>query len=253
MIKGLGTHKKPFIYLDEYCPTVDWHKLHAEVSLGLAKSKWVKRFVSAGVHSDWEDQEIITHMMKKNISDYEKDLYDTQLDPYDTEAKIKYFMCVSDAVHPFWSCYLRLNKAVEKTRILNKAVGEDCYWTENAENFPSLIALISKLPFQSVGRVMLFLTESNNNTVPHFDSIHEMSDKPNDDFIWFTTKHDYKKIYILDGETKEKFYPKENSKFIWFNEMDYHGTDSFPRFSFSVRIDGKFDEEIREKILNEDN
>jgi hypothetical protein len=248
MIKGLGVDKKPFICLDEYCPLVDWDKLHAEVSLGLAKSKWVKRFVSAGVHPDWAEQEILTYILKGNISDYEKQLYD-KIDPMDTEAKIKYFMCVSDAVHPFWSCYLRLNKVVEKTRILNKAVGEDCYWTENAENFPSLIDLISKLPFQSVGRVMLFLTEANNVTIPHFDSIHELADKPNDDFIWFTTRHDYKKIYVMDSETKEKFYPLADSKFIWFNEMDYHGTDSFPKFSFSVRIDGKFTDEVKSKIL----
>lgn len=253
MIKGLSTDKLPFISLDDYCPSIDWQKLHAEVSIGLAKSTWVKRYVSVGVHPDWEDMEIATHIRDCRISEYENKLYKEHISEYNTEEKLKYFICVTDAVHPFWTCFLRLNKAIERTRIMNKSVSVDCQWTENAINFPSLLELIQQLPFASIGRVMIFMTEPNNITVPHFDSILTHPDKSNDDFIWFKTKDTYKQIYVMDGDTKEKYYPPIDSKFIWFNEMDYHGTDSSPRFSFSIRIDGKFDPEVRKKILNENN
>jgi len=42
MIKGLGKNKSPFLYLDDFVPEIDMEKLHADVSLGLAKSKWLK-------------------------------------------------------------------------------------------------------------------------------------------------------------------------------------------------------------------
>lgn len=248
MIKGLGKDKTPFKSLDEWCPAIDWQKLHAEVSLGLAKSKWVKRFVSVGVHSDWEDQEIATHIRKVDISEYEKELYNT-IAEFDTETKLKYFMCITDSPHPFWSCYLRINKPLERTRMVNKSVSRDCHWTEEAKNFPSLVELINQMPFKEIGRVMIFITEANNSTVPHFDSTLDNSQKSNDDFIWFQTRNDYKPIFVMDGDTKEKFYPDPNKKFLWFNEMDYHGTDPVPRFSFSIRIDGVFKEEIK-KVLS---
>ena len=73
-------------------------------------------------------------------------------------------------------------------------------------------------------------------------------EKPHDDFIWFTTKSESKSVYVMDGDTHEKMYPDPDKKFVWFNEMDYHGTEAVPHFSFSIRIDGKFLPELRESI-----
>jgi len=52
----------------------------------------------------------------------------------------------------------------------------------------------------------------------------------------------------MDSITKEKYYTDTTKKFIWFNEMDYHGTDAVPYFTFSIRIDGKFSSDIKELI-----
>ena len=96
---------------------------------------------------------------------------------------------------------------------------------------------------------MLFMTEANNQTVPHYDDIDNGS-RPNDDFIWFTTKPGTKKIFVFDNDTKEKFYTAPDKKLVWFNEFDWHGTDPTDHFSFSVRIDGKFTPEVK-KALSE--
>jgi hypothetical protein len=83
--------------------------------------------------------------------------------------------------------------------------------------------------------------------LPHYDAAvrHE---RPHDDFIWFTTKPMTKKMYVLDEETNIRHYADDNRRFIWFNEIDYHGTEAVDHFSFSVRIDGKFDSTVRSNL-----
>ena len=50
-IFGLGNEKKSFVYLDDYIDiTVSWESLHNEISYGIAKSEWSKKYVSSGVH-----------------------------------------------------------------------------------------------------------------------------------------------------------------------------------------------------------
>jgi len=249
-IKGLGNNKKPFLYLDEFCPSVDWEQLHAEVSFGLASCHWVKRFVSAGVHENWKHKEISQHIIGDSFTPYQRSLFET-IDRRDTEKKIKFASLVTKGLHPFWSCYIRVNKPREFTGIANKTVAADCEWTENVKHFPSLMNLIEKLPFAELGRVMFFITEPNNETVPHFDSSLSAPPRPNDDFIYFSTlTDDFKRIFVMNPVTLEKYYPDNDKKFLWFNEMDYHGTDPIDRLTFSVRVEGKFIPEVKDKINN---
>ena len=254
MITGLGKNKSPFLYLDKYVPAVDWNELHTDICEGIARSTWDKKFVSSGVHTRWEGSEITPFIKNK-----EKYLTPRQIEIFEnlpsTEAKLKFMTCVYPIPHPFWSVYLKTNKRIERSGIKNKAVGADCYWTENAQYFPSLIKLIEQMPFAEVGRVMLFMTEANNQTVPHYDASSEQQrqEKPNDDFIWFTTASTTKKIFVYDEDIDQKIYTNNDKKFIWFNEMDFHGTEAVPYFSFSVRIDGKFNSDVKENICNDNN
>jgi len=248
MITGLGKNRK-FLYLDEFIKTeIDWEKLHADICFGLSQSKWEKKFVSSGVHKEWEKKEITPYMRNsaQNLTDYELSYYNncTTIDE-----KLKYIMSLKEIPHPFWVIFIKNNIRTESTGLINKAKESDCQWTDNAKYFKSLINVINNMPFDSIGRVMIFMTEANNLTVPHYDGRYQY-DRPSDDFIWFTTKPNTKKIYVMDSESLEKFYPDENKRFIWFNEMDYHGTDPVNHYSFSIRIDGVFNSEIKHKLLN---
>jgi hypothetical protein len=248
-IIGLDLANTPFKYLDKYVVTPDWDTLHNEVCLGIARAEWSKRFVSSGVHNNWAEQEITTVVL-----DVENRLTPLQLDTFQTltttDEKIKYLNALTYNPHPFWLLFLRNNKRVESTGVFNKAVAADCEWTKNAELFPSLIKFIETLPFESIGRVLFFMTEANNSTVPHFDVLTEEQrrHKPNDDFIWFTTKQESKSVFVMDGETLERVYPDPTKKFVWFNEMDFHGTESVKHFSFSIRIDGKFKSDVKQDL-----
>lgn len=250
-IIGLDSKNTPFKYLDSYITNPNWDKLHNEVCLGIAKAEWSKRYVSSGVHPQWADKEITTIVM-----DAENRLTPLQLETFrtltNTDEKIKYLNALTYNPHPFWLIFLRNNKRVESTGVFNKAVAADCEWTKNAELFPTLIKFIETLPFESIGRVIFFMTEANNSTVPHFDVLNEQqrAEKPKDDFIWFTTKNDSKSVYVMDGETLERVYPDPSKKFVWFNEMDFHGTEAVKHFSFSIRIDGKFKPEVRAALTD---
>lgn len=248
-IRGLGVDNLPFFYLDEFVPEIDWNRLHNEISFGISQSHWHKKFVSSGVHEDWKQREITT--VFNEITDR---LTPDQIELFKklktTDEKIKFLIALTHIPHPFWLIFLRWNKRVESTGVYNKAVPEDCHWTNDVVHFPYLKGIIEAMPFDGVGRVLLFMTEANNSTVPHFDVLNQKQrqEKMNDDFVWFSTKDNSKSVFVLDDETMVKHYPNSNKKFVWFNEMDYHGTDAVDHFSFSIRIDGRFNSRVKEKI-----
>ena len=249
-IIGLDPNCAPYKYLDEYIPTPDWDKMHIEASLGIAKSVWSKKFVSSGVHRNWAEQEITTTFL-----DLENRLTPDQLAAFhtlkETDQKIKYLNALTYTPHPFWLIFLRWNRRTEGTGVQNKSVAEDCFWTDNARHFPKLVEFIKSMPFESIGRVLFFMTEANATTVPHFDAANEEQriTKGHDDFIWFNTKSKSKGIYVMDKDTLEKVYPDPDKRFIWWNEMDFHGTDPVGHFSFSIRIDGKFKPEVKQALI----
>lgn len=250
-IIGLDSNHTPFKYLDQFITPPDWTALHNEVSAGIARSEWCKKFVSSGVHKNWAEKEVATVFLdlKNRLTKEQLAIFQTL---EETDEKIKFINALTYQPHPFWLLYLRLNNKVEKTRVANKAVAADCYWTENTKYFPQLVKFIESMPFESIGRVMFFMTEANNQTVPHFDAANQDQrlSKPHDDFIWFTTKPASKSVFVMDGDSLEKHYPDPANRFIWFNEMDFHGTDPVAHFSFSIRIDGKFKPHIRSQITD---
>ena len=171
-IIGLDSNHTPFKYLDNYIDLVDWDTLHNEVSLGIAKAEWNKKFVSSGVHKDWAEKEITTTFMdlKNRLTESQQKIF---AGLQSTDEKIKFLNALTHTPHPFWVIFLRWNKRVEQTGVYNKAVPEDCFWTPNAKLFPSLVKLIESMPFEGIGRVIFFMTEANNQTVPHFDVANE--------------------------------------------------------------------------------
>lgn len=252
-IIGLTPDKTPFLYLDDYLKSdINFESLNTEIAKGIAVSVWNKRFVSSGVHDDWSTKEITPYIrtMANHLTPEQIEIFSNFKT---TDEKLKFISCIIPVPHPFWVIYLRNNKRIDPSGINNKSISEDCQWTENAKNFPTLVNVIKQLPFEGIGRVILFMTEANNDTVPHYDagSQKQREEKGHDDFVWFTTSPFHKKIFVMDGETKEKIYSDPTKKLVWFNEMDFHGTDAVPFFSFSIRVDGKFIPEVKNKLMEQ--
>jgi hypothetical protein len=119
------------------------------------------------------------------------------------------------------------------------------YWhpTEAANEFALLSDFIRTLPFKSTGRILIMYDDAPREVPAHRDHIeteicHE--------FLWFRTNMK-KPFYMLNHETGEKKYVDTYS--AWFDSVNqFHGSDPCDGLTFSIRVDGIFTDEFREKI-----
>jgi hypothetical protein len=116
--------------------------------------------------------------------------------------------------------------------------------TKNYNLFPSLTDYIHNiLPFQSVGRILIFVNDHDLITPIHTDGF--VLDAHRNEFLWLRTNK-RKQFFVYNEKTQEKHYVKGHSAF--FNEQCYHGTEISNRMNFSIRIDGVFTNKFREQL-----
>jgi hypothetical protein len=115
--------------------------------------------------------------------------------------------------------------------------------TEAADEFAQLMDFIATLPFKETGRILIIYDNAAKEVPPHRD--HLETDVCNE-FIWFRTNLT-KPFYVLNHLNGEKKYVKSYS--AWFDTVNqFHGSERVEGLSFSIRVDGKFSDEFREKI-----
>ncbi len=66
------------------------------------------------------------------------------------------------------------------------------------------------------------------------------------EFIHFKTDLD-RPFYMIDPSTKEKVYI--NTRVAWWDENDWHGGEPINRPTYTLRINGRFSDEFRRKII----
>lgn len=121
-------------------------------------------------------------------------------------------------------------------------------FTRVAETFFSkTLSFVRSLPFQHVGRCLVMGVEGNDWGTVHRDGHPEEQEAP-DEFIAFCPAGD-KRLFLYD-EGLDLEVPIE-SKIYWFNDFDYHGVAASPYFRYSVRVDGVFQAEFRERLRAE--
>jgi hypothetical protein len=115
--------------------------------------------------------------------------------------------------------------------------------TEYARELPELMGFIRTLPFKSIGRAIIFYDFSGSPVTAHRD--HANLDVAHE-FIWFRPNLS-KPFYMMNKQTGEKSYVKSYS--AWFDTVNqFHGADATPGLSVSLRIDGIFTDELRQRI-----
>jgi len=114
---------------------------------------------------------------------------------------------------------------------------------EAAEEFSELMDFIGTLPFSSTGRMLIMYDHVPRPVSAHRD--HDVIEVCHE-FIWFRTNLS-KPFYMLNHQTGEKLYVTSHS--AWFDTVNqYHGSDPCDGLSFSIRVDGHFNEEFRRLI-----
>jgi hypothetical protein len=115
--------------------------------------------------------------------------------------------------------------------------------TEIAAEFQPLMDFVGTLPFAATGRVLIIFDDAGNAVPPHRD--HLEADICNE-FIWMRTNFN-KRFFMMDGETGEKLYVTSHS--AWFDSVNqFHGADASSDLTFSIRVDGVFNDDFRAQI-----
>ena len=126
-------------------------------------------------------------------------------------------------------------------------LGHQEHWTPtaNIQNFPLLQTWIKESNiFKQVGRQIVFIQLQNSNTPKHIDQ--DLKNAPeeyrkNSEFIWITCPIMGKKLFVNEVQT---------SYIAWFNNYIEHYTLPESGLRWSIRIDGLFTDNFKEKLKN---
>jgi hypothetical protein len=121
-----------------------------------------------------------------------------------------------------------------------------------AEYFPGVVSWINELVeqqvFSHIGRATFFVQEAGGISFEHHDpSVDPEKPDVTSEFIHVRPSLD-RPFYVRDSETLEKFYIETRAGY--WNDQDYHGGDPVPKPTYSLRIDGTFTAQFKEKIKN---
>lgn len=123
----------------------------------------------------------------------------------------------------------------------DKANSDKCIDYPIKENFKVFLNWLDEQNiFSSIGRIIVFLNESNTSVLEHCDYPDGISRK--DQFVWISPLSN-KSFYVRDNE--QKYYM--NSRVCYFDNANIHGSDLLPDPTFSIRVDGLFSENFKLK------
>lgn len=121
--------------------------------------------------------------------------------------------------------------------------------------FPELMSFVKTLPFESIGRIIIFVSNPYIEGQIHSDTRDSKPDLfsplslvdayKDNNFIWFNPSG--KKNFFVYDEEKDLKVPF-TSKACFFNTWDFHGSEASPITTFSFRVDGKFKPELKQKL-----
>jgi hypothetical protein len=115
--------------------------------------------------------------------------------------------------------------------------------SEEAADFPELMAFIETLPFKARGRMLIIYDQLGRAVTAHRD--HDLIDLCHE-FIWFRTNL-AKPFFMLNPRTGERRDVASYS--AWFDTVNqYHGADATGGLAWSIRVDGVFSDEFRAMI-----
>lgn len=124
-------------------------------------------------------------------------------------------------------------------------LGSSDFWepSSNMQHFPSLQSWINSINvFAETGRQIIFIQLQNQSTPPHVDQDPRRAPPGYQDpteFLWITSARGGKQL-IVHGQTAPHV--------CWFNSYVSHHTLAAPGLRWSLRIDGRFTEQFKEKL-----
>jgi Rieske 2Fe-2S family protein len=151
-----------------------------------------------------------------------------------TRAQERWLSLRHGVYFPWKVCYHLLEN--DKWEDKHSGAGKD-FGEEAKERFPKTIEHLRSLPFEEIGRVVVFGLEPNDHAPLHRDTepgrALSVAQSINID------PRGTKRFYLQNAEDAEPLVVEANV--YWFNDMDYHGVLPDPCFRYSIRVDGVFE------------
>ncbi len=121
-------------------------------------------------------------------------------------------------------------------------------FTRAAESLlPKTVALAKSLPFSQIGRCNIMGLRAHDYGTVHRDGHPEEQSRP-DEFITLCPAQN-KTLFLYDRQSREK--TRVSGRAYWFNDFDDHGVEADPHFRYSIRVDGVFREDFRQRVREE--
>lgn len=251
MIRGIGG--KPYINLDPHLDIDEFVNMHYKICKGMALSNHKKEgniVRPGGYNLDYAKPYKPTFQALEEYyalpEDHEIRVLGREIGEFDNRDKFVLFLkSALGAYDPYQFIFLKTEEGTWASRFEEKA------WTSDSEYFPELKLWLQNLVTNNVlkhlGRVIIFKAEHDLNTHFHRDLI--MPDETDyfdhrHEFIHIRTRLD-RPFCLWDEETNQQVLAESHA--IFFNDQDWHNGGKCVTQTFSVRIDGEFTDEFRDK------
>lgn len=237
---------QPILDQSQLFSASDLAQIDREVMFGLARSQNI--FFSPGYELSRGDAELSLYNHDfKDVYLAEKELDEAERAEFAKLSFIqqhRYLRYAKGAYHP-WSVCLPLTT---ESHWQNKMSSEGKSVTEEAKRlFPTTIEKLYALPaFKSIGRICIFGIDPNQHVTCHRDL--DPADWPINDELLMISPRGNKKFFVYDPETKTKHFVRETSRAYIFHDLNYHGCEPLPYFTYTIRIDGLYSDEFRASI-----
>ncbi len=221
-ITGVKPDGYPFQNFTDYTTSWDWNRLDNELCLMMSQadlSQYPK--VSGPQPPELQYGEFPredTH-----------DKYPLNIMELTEQQRRKYLYFKRQSVLP-WYFVINLKPAKFEKRAF------DFYDWDSKYNVPYTKECVEQLPFKEIGRVVIYASWATSVVPCHRD------DPPSENYDQMITFNPggYRPVYIYDSMRQKKRHLPEDWKAYSYNTTDYHGVDSVPHFSYTVRVDGQF-------------
>ncbi len=224
----------------------DYKLIDREIMFGLAKSKNI--FLSPGYELTRGDAELeLYNHSFKDVGTAENEINDEERAEFSKlsfNERHRYLRFAKGAYHP-WSVCLPLTLNSEWR---DKMLPEGKRPTEEASQlFPQTLAKLYSLKiFESIGRICIFGVDPNQHVTCHRDLDPDQW-RLNDELLMISPRGD-KKFYVYDPTNKKKHFVDASTKAYIFHDLNYHGCDPLPYFTYTIRIDGIYTELFRSTL-----
>lgn len=257
-----GVHGRPFVELSTLVSLPDLDAVHEEICLAFARLPTsytggshrsmdiVPPSRSAEVHVDYG--EVIAGLNDEQFARF-RGLADDPSD-YPEAAQQQSFgeerrfplsraqMLWLEARHGVyfpWQAFLELMPVArweDKDQLQGKR------FTREAETFlPRTLALLRSLPLTGIGRASLM-----GSRAFHHGTVHRDGDGARPAEFLLLCPQDDKGLFVWDEH--EGVEHEVRGRLVWFNDADYHGVRAAPHFRYSLRVDGPFTEDFRDRL-----